>query len=84
MDRRALIDQLPTGLAVAVRLHEAGYPDGVIAVGLGIPVESVPSTITVATSKLAHLAGRRDRTRTPASASDEPVGGGCHSVHDQQ
>lgn len=51
----AHLAELPVGLAVALRLHDAGHADDVIAVALGIPVQSVPVTLRVARGKLAQL-----------------------------
>lgn len=56
VDRGELIAQLAEGLAVALRLHEAGESDETIATALGIPLQSVSSTLRIAESKLAALA----------------------------
>lgn len=55
--RQRLIDQLPEGLAVALRLHETGHDDGVIAAALDVPEQSVPTLLALAHAKLARLAG---------------------------
>lgn len=51
------IAELPVELAVAIRLHRAGYVDDVIAAALDIPLQSVPVTLRIARGKLAQLAG---------------------------
>ncbi len=53
------VDQLPEALAVAVRLHDAGYADPVLATALGVPVQSIPGMRRLAYAKLARIdAGR--------------------------
>lgn len=52
-----LLDQLPVGLAVALRLDAAGYPSHVIATAFGIPAEGVGSSLEIARGKLARLSG---------------------------
>lgn len=62
MDRDRLIEELPDGLATALRLHEAGEPDSVIATALAVPPESVPVLLDLAQAKLDHLiAGTRNQ-----------------------
>lgn len=61
-----LIDQLPEGLAVALRLRDAGQDDSVIATALGVPEQSVPTLLDLARAKLAHLAGGGATTEPPA------------------
>ena len=41
--------------AVAIRLQDGGYPDGVIAVALGTDPEQVPLMLQIAATKLARL-----------------------------
>ncbi|TWP36793.1 hypothetical protein [Leekyejoonella antrihumi] len=65
MNMASLLDQLPPGLAVALRLRNAGYPDAVIATALGIPGESVASTLEVADAKLSNLVSQ---THSPSSS----------------
>lgn len=55
--RRQRLDELPPTLAVALRLHDAGHPDVVVATALDVPVESVEALLQVARAKLARLAG---------------------------
>lgn len=57
MDREheRLVDELPEPLAVAMRLHEAGFDDEVVGVALGIPVQSVRMVLKVAGLKLDAL-----------------------------
>jgi hypothetical protein len=55
VDREHLIGRLPDSLAVALRMHDAGQDDAVIAVALGVPVQSVPQLLAVAEAKLANL-----------------------------
>lgn len=54
---REHVDELPPALAVALRLHEAGHPDAVVATALDIPIEGVAPLLTVARAKLEHLPG---------------------------
>ncbi|USQ79959.1 hypothetical protein NF556_20625 [Ornithinimicrobium faecis] len=53
---RQQLDELPPTLAVALRLHDAGHPDTVVATALDVPVEGVAALLQVAQAKLAHLA----------------------------
>ncbi len=63
MAHERFVDQLPEGLAVALRLHDAGQDDGVIATALGVPEESVPTLLDLARAKLARLTnGNHDGT----------------------
>ncbi|MGI8868949.1 MAG: hypothetical protein ACR2F6_08900 [Mycobacteriales bacterium] len=41
---------------MAVRLRDAGQQDDLIAVALGVPIQSVPVLLSVATGKLGRLA----------------------------
>ena len=52
-----LILELVDTLAVAIRLHDAGESNDTIATALGVPVESVPSTLRVAEAKIAERRG---------------------------
>lgn len=63
--RRQQVDELPPTLAVALRLHDAGHPDAVVATALDIPVESVAALLTVARAKLARLTGEGDLPEKP-------------------
>lgn len=63
--RRQQVDELPPTLAVALRLHDAGHPDAVVATALDIPVESVAALLTVARAKLARLTGEGDVLEKP-------------------
>lgn len=49
------LDQLPTALAVALRLHAAGHADAVVGTALGVPVEGVGTLLQVARAKLHNL-----------------------------
>jgi hypothetical protein len=53
------LDRLPAPYAVALRLHDWGAADEVIAVGLGIDPTAVPGLLDVARRKLLELAGPR-------------------------
>lgn len=55
MDSEPLLEQLPTAYAVAIRLTEAGHPDQVIADALDVPTRSVPTLLSLAHAKRAHL-----------------------------
>jgi hypothetical protein len=55
VNRDAWIRQLPLALAIGLRLHEAGAPDALIAVGLGIEREGVPPMLELAKAKLHRL-----------------------------
>jgi hypothetical protein len=55
VDREHSIGRLPDTLAIALRMHDAGQDDDVIAVALGVPVQSVPQLLAVAEAKLANL-----------------------------
>lgn len=52
---RQRLDELPSTLAVALRLHDGGHPDAVVATALDVPVEGVPALLQVARAKLHHL-----------------------------
>jgi hypothetical protein len=77
MDRSELIRQLPLALAVALRLHEAGADDGLIAAALAIEPDGVAPLLDLARAKLDRLArnGRghqlRDQAPRPASPHGE-------------
>jgi DNA-directed RNA polymerase specialized sigma24 family protein len=62
VNRDDAIDELPPTYAVALRLHDAGASDYVVAVALGTEVESVPTILQLATRKLAALLGREVRS----------------------
>lgn len=56
--------------AVAIRLQDEGFGDGVIAVALGTDPEQVPPLLRIATTKLARLLAEEDEemidlTRSP-------------------
>ncbi|QAY59885.1 hypothetical protein ET475_07690 [Microbacterium protaetiae] len=51
----ALIAELPDASAVALRLRRSGHPDTTIAVALGIPMQAVPVTLSIAQAKLDAL-----------------------------
>jgi DNA-directed RNA polymerase specialized sigma24 family protein len=60
MDRAEAITRLPEAYAVALRLRDAGVTDAQLAAGFGIELQSVPSFLRIAETKLAELAeGRR-------------------------
>lgn len=46
--------------AVAIRLRDGGFGDGVIAVALGTEPEQVPPLLQIATTKLAGLLAEDD------------------------
>jgi hypothetical protein len=55
VDRDRQIRRLPLALAIGLRLHEAGAPDPLIAVGLGIELEGVSPMLELARAKLGRL-----------------------------
>jgi hypothetical protein len=55
VSRDGRIRQLPLALAIALRLHEAGAADPLIAIGLGIEPEGVPPVLELAKAKLRRL-----------------------------
>lgn len=55
MERTDGLARLPAAHATALRLHEAGQPDEVIATALGIEVEGVAPLLAVAAAKLDHI-----------------------------
>jgi hypothetical protein len=55
MDRSLAVSQLPTAHAVAVRLHDDGFDDHVIAVAVGIDDLEVPVLLQIAEWKLTNL-----------------------------
>lgn len=52
MDRAVALDRIPLFYAVAVRLKDAGASSELIAAGLGVEPEAVPSLLEVAEGKL--------------------------------
>lgn len=60
MDRASAMDLLPEAHALALRLSEAGADDGVIASGLQIEPEGVPSLLELAKTKLEELMNKSD------------------------
>jgi hypothetical protein len=74
IDRSGQIRQLPLALAVALRLHEAGADDELIAAALAIEPEGVAPLLGLARAKLDRLARNepsrqvRDQVRRPASS----------------
>lgn len=46
--------------AVAIRLQDGGFSDGVIAVALGTDAEQVPPLLQIAATKLARLLAEDD------------------------
>lgn len=56
--RASAIGHLPTPYAVALRLHESGEPDEVIAEALGVDVTALPSVLELAEAKLAAIQRR--------------------------
>jgi len=46
---------LPTGSAVALRMHRSGATETDIALALGIEVDAVPAALQVATAELTAL-----------------------------
>ena len=69
MKRDDAIEELPSTYAVALRLHEAGATDDVIAVGLGTDPDSVPTILELAHRKLAELVARADAIPVQRSSS---------------
>ncbi len=60
VDHDESLDRLPAPYAIALRLHDWGAADEVIAVGLGIDPAAVSGLLDVARRKLLELAGPRD------------------------
>jgi hypothetical protein len=73
VDRSELIRQLPLALAVALRLHEAGAGDGLIAAALAIEPDGVAPLLDLARAKLDRLArngpSHQARAQAPHPAS---------------
>jgi len=61
---RGLLTQLPVVYAVAIALHDAGVPTAVIAERLGVPEESMPTLLKIASAKLEGLRERDRRSNT--------------------
>ncbi len=74
MDRDHLIDRLPEGLAIALRLDDAGQKHEVIATALGIPAQAVPVLLEVACGKLARLAAGEDAALVNEDRNDSATG----------
>ena len=55
MNRADALESLPQSFATAIRLREAGYGSGEIALRLRIAPEAVASTLELAEAKLARL-----------------------------
>lgn len=55
MDRATALDRIGTVYSVAIRLRDAGAPSELIAAGLGVEPEAVPSLLEVAQRKLSAL-----------------------------
>jgi hypothetical protein len=74
VDRSGLIRQLPLALAVALRLHEAGADDGLIAAALAIEPDEVAPLLGLARAKLDRLArnGPAHEVRNPARRLASP------------
>jgi hypothetical protein len=60
VDRSGAISQLPAMHAVAIRLQEGGFDDGVIATALGTDPEQIPPLLQIAATKLARLLAQDD------------------------
>jgi|Tabmets5t2r1_1033131.scaffolds.fasta_scaffold02965_2 hypothetical protein len=58
MDRTEQLRRLPLALAVALRLHEAGADQTLIAAALAIEPEGVGPLLQLATAKLDRIARR--------------------------
>jgi hypothetical protein len=56
MDRAAQLRQLPLVHAIALRMHEAGADDALIAVALAIEPESVGPLLALASAKAERIA----------------------------
>ena len=84
MDRSRAIRQLPETHAVAIRLKDGGFSDGVIAVALGTEPEQVPPLLRIAATKLARLLAKDeetiDLTSGPCRGSTKPPKGDDHAV----
>ena len=55
VERAEAIERLPVSYAVALRLHEAGAADDLIAAALGSDPLSVPALLELARRKLAEV-----------------------------
>jgi hypothetical protein len=62
VERERAIRELPEAHGVALRLRAAGREDAVIAEALGVPINALPSLLTVAEAKLAQLLSAPDPT----------------------
>ena len=67
MNRAHALAELPTTHAVALRLHDNGFDDHVIALVLDIEDVQVPPLLRIAESKLARLMAPKSATRTLSS-----------------
>lgn len=54
-DRDGQVQRLPVAFAVALRLHEAGVDEAMIATALAIEAESVGPLLAIANAKLARI-----------------------------
>ena len=70
-DARGRLGRLPDQHLAALRAVLAGFDDDQVALLLGIPVESVPTTLRLAAAKLAAALG--DGSHGPGAApADDP------------
>jgi hypothetical protein len=70
MEPDDLVD-LPLAYAAALRFHAAGVPDDVVALGLGVEPESVPTLRALGRRRLDHLRSAGSSPRTPERPGDE-------------
>ena len=69
MDRSQALRELPTLHAVALRLRDNGFDDGVIAAALDVEHVQVPALLRIAEAKLAKLL--RPSSRRLSSSSQK-------------
>ncbi|WP_109472826.1 hypothetical protein [Ornithinimicrobium cavernae] len=70
------LDQLPTAMAVALRLHAAGHGDAVVGTALGVPVEGVPTLLQLARAKFHNLPNPGARSENQWSTTEGVDGPG--------
>ena len=72
MDRSLVLTELPDVEATALRLHDGGFPDVVIAIALGIPVTDVAEVLARGEAEVTR------RLRAPAGGRDPFQEGVAH------
>jgi|Tabmets5t2r1_1033131.scaffolds.fasta_scaffold16688_2 hypothetical protein len=67
MDRAEQLRHLPLAHAIALRMHDAGADDALIAVALAIKPETVGPLLALASAKAERIARGGGGSSTPAS-----------------